>query len=450
MTCRSVWQTPVASSRTTTSPGPGSSSASCASSSRPSSRTTTPRSDDPLTKSTLPSRTACCVAPRLPPECIWGFSASVGRILRGGLFMDSRGRGRYLRARNAVKALRRMLGTRPAIAVGVVAIAALTPAASTALRQSSDQSVLRAQGPGRATQGTWGAIPKATAAKAVKGALKKPIALSKPTELHLRKAHGAVFDVRTLKSTVVKKERPERPAPGQAGEGREASTNHGASLPAVINPNAMSVPAPSPDSNFAGLDFANWGAGHPPDTNGDVGPTYYIQTINTSIGIYDKSNGTRVSAFTFDAFMSQGNFGNLCDTDNFGDPVVVYDSFEDRWVITDFAFKLDGSGNVINPPGAFQCFAASKTGDPVSGGWNFYSINTTGGLGDYPKFGIWPDGLYMSVNMFDYAAAGSFQNVRVYAFNKAQMYAGAPTMQAVSFDVDSAQFALLPSNARLQ
>ena len=102
------------------------------------------------------------------------------------------------------------------------------------------------------------------------------------------------------------------------------------------------APAPAPDSSFDGLDFANWGAGHPPDTNGDVGPTYYIQTINSSIGIYDKSTGTRVAAFTFNAFMSQGHFGNLCDTDNFGDPVVLYDSFEDRWFITDFAFKLDG------------------------------------------------------------------------------------------------------------
>ena len=148
-----------------------------------------------------------------------------------------------------------------------------------------------------------------------------------------------------------------------------------------------------------------FGAGHPPDENGDVGPTYYIQTVNTSIGIYDKSTGARVAAFTFDSFMSQGHFGNLCDTDNFGDPVVLYDSFEDRWFITDFAFKLDGGGNV-NPQHVFQCFAVSKTGDPVNGGWNFYSIETPGGLGDYPKFGVWPDGIYMSANMFDYAAGG--------------------------------------------
>jgi len=48
-----------------------------------------------------------------------------------------------------------------------------------------------------------------------------------------------------------------------------------------------------PSANFDGLDFANWGAGHPPDTNGDVGPTYYIQTINSSIGIFARLTGVR-------------------------------------------------------------------------------------------------------------------------------------------------------------
>ena len=112
--------------------------------------------------------------------------------------------------------------------------------------------------------------------------------------------------------------------------------------------------------------------------------------------------------------------------------------------------KLDGSGNVVNPPGNFQCFAASKSGDPVAGGWNYYSINTAGGLGDYPKFGIWHDGLYMTTSMFDYAASGSFQNPRVYALNKAQMYLGAPTVQVVSFDAPASDFTILPANARIQ
>src|SRR5204863_5446707 len=187
----------------------------------------------------------------------------------------------------------------------------------------------------------------------------------------------------------------------------------------------------------------NWGAGSPPDTNGDVGPTHYIQTVNTSIGIFRKTDGFQEAAFTFNTLMSQGNFGNRCDTNNFGDPVVLYDTFEDRWVITDFAFALS-SGNPVAP--AFQCFAVSKTGDPVAGGWNFYSIQVSDFLNDYPKFGIWNDGIYMSANMFGFGAGGAFNGPRVWALNKAQMYAGAPTVQVVAFEAPAVDFTVLPSN----
>ena len=208
-------------------------------------------------------------------------------------------------------------------------------------------------------QGEPGAVGRGRAGVADPAHLPPSRRLKNPTEQHLKKARGAVFDVRNLRSTVIKKERPEHPAPGEAAAEAGADPDASAALPtetlpvqldqsAMSKSSASAAAAPPPLSSFAGLDFANWGAGHPPDTNGDVGPTYYIQTINTSIGIYDKSSGNRVAAFTFDAFMSQGQFGNLCDTDNFGDPVVLYDSFEDRWFITDFAFKLDASGNV-NP-----------------------------------------------------------------------------------------------------
>src|SRR5436305_1633404 len=56
----------------------------------------------------------------------------------------------------------------------------------------------------------------------------------------------------------------------------------------------------------------------------------------------------------------------------------------------------------------------------------------------------------MSTNVFGYSASGSFQNVRLYAFNKAQMYAGSPTVLVLSFDAPATEFSLLPSNARLQ
>ncbi|HEX4980771.1 MAG TPA: hypothetical protein VFV63_03695 [Ilumatobacteraceae bacterium] len=272
---------------------------------------------------------------------------------------------------------------------------------------------------------------------------------------------SAEFDVRNLPhlpATANRDEVSEHHGPRAALEGPQSY----AAVGSGVGPAA--APAPAPLSSFEGLAFnelctgGQCGDGHPPDTNGDVGPTYYIQTINTSIGIYNKATGTRVAAFTFNSFMSQGDFGNLCDTDNFGDPVVLYDTFVDRWVITDFAFQVDGSGNVVNPPGAYQCIAVSQSGDPVSGGWNFYSLNFTDGLNDYPKLGIWPDGIYMSANMFEFSASDPtpFRNVRVWALDKTAMYAGDPNAQAVWFDVGNIgappcpAFSLLPSNARVQ
>ena len=314
---------------------------------------------------------------------------------------------------------------------------------------SGPQQFRLAPGFGRATLGDEAPVDKPVAGIADLANLPTPQTASAPTPLELTKAPGGLaFDVRALKSTVVRLERPEDAGP--------ADDDAAEVQPAKISPRAIAqqalantAPAPPPDSSFAGLDFANWGAGHPPDTNGDVGPTYYIQTINSSIGIYDKSTGSRVAAFTFNAFMSQGNFGNLCDTNNFGDPVVLYDTFENRWFVTDFAFALDGSGNV-NPQHVFQCFAVSRTGDPVAGGWNFYSIEAPGGLDDYPKFGVWPDGIYMSANMFGYAAGASYIAPHVWALNKQQMYAGAASPQVVDFTAPSADFTVIPANARLQ
>lgn len=269
------------------------------------------------------------------------------------------------------------------------------------------------------------------------------------TELRLIRAREFNGDVRQLPRTrPVRKDRPEREPPAVVPVPYGSDGSNAPIQQSVLYP--ITAPAPGPNLTFLGLDFATWGAGRPPDTVGDVGPNHYIEAVNTSLGIYSKSGGAPIAAFTFNTFMSQGNFGNLCDTNNFGDPVVLYDTFEDRWVITDFAFILDGSSNVVNPPGAFQCIAVSKTADPVVGGWNFYSINITDQLNDYPKFGIWPDGIYMSANMFGFNSGGSFGGVRVWAFNKAQMYAGLPTAQVVSFNAPAAEFTILPANARLQ
>ncbi len=250
-------------------------------------------------------------------------------------------------------------------------------------------------------------------------------------------------DVRRIpRGAVVRRE--ERPEPRSPNE----APGLAAADPALQAGSAF-APSPSPSSSFPGLDFANWGAGWPPDTNGDVGPTYYIQTVNTSIGIFDKSTGSRVAAFAFDSFFSQSPTGTPCDNNNQGDPIVVYDPIGDRWIIADFAWSNYTSGAM------YECIAVSAGGDPVAGGWNLYPVQVESGgkLPDYPKLGIWPDGIYMSASVFSTRGSGSFQNVQVWAFNRVAMEAGTVTTP-VSFSLPKTVggvtvFSLLPSNARV-
>src|SRR5262249_18390381 len=139
----------------------------------------------------------------------------------------------------------------------------------------------------------------------------------------------------------------------------------------------------------------------PPDPHGDVGPNNYIQSVNSSIKVFDKTgmalNGA--AGTTFNSFFSSlGNNTPCGNNQNRGDGIVFYDHLADRWVVSDFAYP--------SFPGTsfYQCVGVSKTGDPVAGGWWLYALQTDPSnpsfLGDYPKFGLWPDAYYFSVNMF--------------------------------------------------
>jgi hypothetical protein len=195
--------------------------------------------------------------------------------------------------------------------------------------------------------------------------------------------------------------------------------------------------------SFPGLDHENWGSGYPPDTTGDVGPSHYIQAVNTSVGIFNKT-GTLLAAFTYNALFDAAATGTLCDSQNRSNPLVVYDQMADRWIVADLAYL----GNGTSPP-FFHCVAVSKTGDPISGGWWLYALRSdTPPFTWYPddqKAGIWPDGLYISANMLD--SSFSLRGVRIGAYNRSDLYGGSPVRAVVYRIVGQAQ-SILPSNVR--
>ena len=171
---------------------------------------------------------------------------------------------------------------------------------------------------------------------------------------------------------------------------------------------------PMPLSSFDGIsddDNAAVTGGRvvPPDTNGDVGTTYYVQIVNLLLAVYRKSDGVRIFGPVPVNTLWNG-FGGKCQTDNDGDPVALYDDAADRWVISQFAVGGDGH----------QCFAISTTNDPT-GSYYRYDFNISPArLNDYPKIGIWSDGYYLSAN----ENTSSFQGAIVVAFERSRMLSG--------------------------
>ncbi|MGH2407414.1 MAG: carboxypeptidase-like regulatory domain-containing protein [Candidatus Limnocylindrales bacterium] len=192
----------------------------------------------------------------------------------------------------------------------------------------------------------------------------------------------------------------------------------------------------APVQNFDGT--SNRNGVLPPDTNGDVGPNDYVQFINLSLAVYSKT-GTLLYGPTNGNTIWSG-FGGPCETRNDGDPIVMYDPLADRWMVSQFALPNFPSGPY------YQCIAVSQTADPT-GAWYRYSfVYSTTKMNDYPKFGVWPDGYYMSTNQFTGGSSWGGQGVAV--FERSQMLQGLPA-RMVSFDlygVDPNLGGMLPSD----
>ena len=169
----------------------------------------------------------------------------------------------------------------------------------------------------------------------------------------------------------------------------------------------------------------------PPDTTGAVGATQYVQWVNSSFAVFNKSTGAAVYGPVAGNTLFTG-FGGACETSNDGDPVVQYDKLANRWVLMQFAVPTGGP--------YYQCIAVSKTSD-ATGLYDRYSFQYSG-FNDYPKAGVWPDGYYVTYNIFN---GNTFGGAKVCAMDRAQMLLGAPATQQC-FQLGTAYGGVLPAD----
>ncbi|TCP23546.1 putative secreted protein (Por secretion system target) [Tenacibaculum skagerrakense] len=147
-------------------------------------------------------------------------------------------------------------------------------------------------------------------------------------------------------------------------------------------------------------------AATPSDPTGAVGRDYYIASWNTAFRIFNKDGSPATPAASLTTLFP--------GTPN-GDPIVLYDSQADRYIVTEFE----------NNPNGFHV-AISQTNDPVNGGWHVYSANgfQTGTFPDYTKFSIWSDGYYVTANISATDTNGNTRNGQVWALERDKMLVG--------------------------
>ena len=175
----------------------------------------------------------------------------------------------------------------------------------------------------------------------------------------------------------------------------------------------------------------------PPDTNIAVGPNHIVEWVNNAFVVFDK-HGAQVLAPVADSTF-WGPLSTCNQLGGFSDPIVQYDRAADRWLVGEVA--LPALPGVL---GQFaQCFAVSTTSDPTGSYFTWaYGFGTT--INDYPKIGVWPDGYYVTWNLFQNGQ--TFTGPEACSFNRADMLRGAAAPVFVCFTLGNAFASLLPSD----
>src|SRR5882762_8908279 len=211
---------------------------------------------------------------------------------------------------------------------------------------------------------------------------------------------------------------PARPTPAPSASVTQDQALQQLSLPLV--------------STSPGLDFDGMGADGvaPPDTNGSVGATQFVQIVNVEYAVYNKTSGALLLGPTPIHNIWSGFNGDCANGDG-SDPVVLYDKGAQRWVVGQMNIKLNA-----------YCMAVSTTSDATQSYYR-YEFSFGSNTPDYPKLAVWPDAYYWTANTF--SGATTFVGANPCAFDRATMLSGGPA-NAICMQQTPSVDSLLPAD----
>src|SRR3954453_14875969 len=190
----------------------------------------------------------------------------------------------------------------------------------------------------------------------------------------------------------------------------------------VVQTNLSAPKMPSTGMNFDGIGFPGVNCNcAPPDTNGEVGSTQYVQTVNKGLQVFSKTTGASLLG-PVDIGTIWSGFGGVCESNGDGDPVLLYDQIANRWLVSQFA----GASVPTD-----ECIAISTSSD-ATGSYHRYGFHLGSNFMDYPHGSVWPDGYYFSFNVFN-SSGTLFLGPQPVVFDRVKMLAG----QAATFQTRS-------------
>ncbi|MGC2275358.1 MAG: hypothetical protein WA571_05040 [Candidatus Binatus sp.] len=163
------------------------------------------------------------------------------------------------------------------------------------------------------------------------------------------------------------------------------------------------------------------GAVTPPDTQGTVGPNHLMAVLNSNVTIETRT-GVVVSSEPIASF-----WASLGGINEAFDPRVLFDRDAGRWIISAGANAASATAYVL--------IGVSQTNDPT-GAWNLYkvSVDANGAAwADYPTLGFNGDWVVLQTNVFT-VSQGAYVGSYIYAFDKADLYAGGAGQYTVFHD----------------
>ena len=168
----------------------------------------------------------------------------------------------------------------------------------------------------------------------------------------------------------------------------------------VFTPPSFAAPVLTVGQNFLASSYETNSQALPPDGNGAVGPQQFVELINGSFAVFDKSDPGNV--FRESDAIFWGNAGvSLTASQAISDPRVIYDPLSQRW----FASMIDFDANATDPTTEANDFliAFSLTSD-ATGDWKAFRItadtSAKHAFADFPTLGVDSNAVYLSGNMF--------------------------------------------------